>query len=120
MKTNDFREQWTNKITMLFFFSIEEGQTCTEKNRGGKSLTTMKLECKTEKEGWVQKLKQKHKVGVWGNERMERKTNIQISPAIKSDNIPTDKNEYANRLSPVHSFVLTIKYLTFFKAQMYF
>lgn len=75
----------------------------------------MKLECKTEKEGWVQKLKQKHKVGVWGNERMERKTNIQISPAIKSDNIPTDKNEYANGLSPVHSFVLTIKYLTLFK-----
>lgn len=65
MKKNDSKEPWTNKGTMLiFFFSIEEGQTCTKKNRGRKSLTTMKLECKTEKEGWVQKLKQKHKVGV--------------------------------------------------------
>lgn len=66
---------------------MKEGQTCTEKNRGGKSLTTMKLECKTEKEGWVQKLEQNNKVGVWGNQRMERKTNKQISPSDKSDNI---------------------------------
>lgn len=66
-----------------WYFSIEEGQTCTEKNRGGKSLTTMKLECKTEKEGWVQKLKQRNKVGVWGNERMERKRISRLVQLIK-------------------------------------